>query len=342
VNVPVDLIVVGGGPVGLATAIEAAVAGMDVALLEPRSAPLDKACGEGLMPSAVHGLARLGVHPSGYEFSGIRYLNSDGVSAVACFRSGNGLGVRRTTLSQVLTARAAELGVTRLPQRADAVTQGPDWVEAAGLRARYLVAADGLHSTVRRSLGLDASVRAPARYGLRRHFFVQPWTDMVEVYWSEHAEAYVTPVGPDLVGVAILCPGGRTYDRWLAGFPGLRARLAGAEPATAVLGAGRLRQRARRHVQGNVLLVGDASGYVDALTGEGISIGMSCAREAVRCLVDNRPQDYESAWWRTTRRYRVLTGGLVRAASSPRVRRAIVPAAARLPGVFSGIVNSLG
>jgi hypothetical protein len=80
---------------------------------------------------------------------------------------------------------------------------------------------------------------------------------------------------------------------------------------------------------------------VDALTGEGVAVGLACARELVRCLVVGRPQDYERAWWRATRRYRHLTGGLLGAAGRPVLRRAIVPAAQRLPFVFTRIVNDL-
>jgi flavin-dependent dehydrogenase len=180
------------------------------------------------------------------------------------------------------------------------------------------------------------------RYGLRRHYRLEPWSDLIEVHWADRAEAYVTPVADDVVGVAVLCPGGAPFDTWLAGFPRLRARLRGAEPVSSVRGAGPLRQRASRRVQGPALLVGDAAGYVDALTGEGISVGLACARELVRCLERGRPQDYEAAWRRTTRRYRLLTGGLLWASSRQPLRRAVVPTARRLPGVFSRVVDQLG
>lgn len=336
-----DLLVVGGGPVGLATAVEAALAGMSVALVERRDGPVDKACGEGLMPAARTALARLGVAPSGMPFHGIRYL-APGASATARFGAGPGLGVRRTALSAALADRAAALGVTRLQATAGAPVVRADRVEAAGVAARWMVAADGLHSPVRRALGLDVPARGRVRYGLRRHYRTAPWSDLVEVHWAPDAEAYVTPVAPDLVGVAVLCPGGTPYARWLDAFPALAARLADAEPVTAVRGAGPLRRTASRRVAGRVLLVGDAAGYVDALTGEGISVGVACAREAVRCLVADRPQDYEAAWRRTTRRYRLLTGGLLAVAGVPLLRRAVVPAAQRLPRVFRGIVDQLG
>ena len=169
----------------------------------------------------------------------------------ARFPDGPGLGVRRTSLHAALAARADGLGVVRVTGRVEAVSQHPEHVEAAGVSARWLIAADGLHSSVRRASGLERPARGPARYGLRRHFRVAPWSDLVEVHWSQHAEAYVTPVGDDLVGVALLCGTEghrRGYAETLAGFPDLCARLRGAEPVTPVRGAGPLRQAARRAV----------------------------------------------------------------------------------------------
>jgi len=337
-----DLLVVGGGPVGLVTAIEAAQAGLSVAVLEPRAAPRDKACGEGLMPSAVAALARLGVDPPGRAFDGIAYRDGNGRYARALFRAGPGRGVRRTTLSAVLAGRAEAVGVTWIDRRADEIEQGDGWVGTGGLRGCWLVAADGLASGVRHGLGLDVPVRSRPRYGLRRHYHLAPWDDVVEVHWARDAEAYVTPVADDLVGVAVLCPGGEPYEAWLTRFPELRERLARARPASAVRGSGRLRRKAAAHVAGRVLLVGDAGGYVDALTGEGLAVGFAEAREAVRCLVAGRPERYERAWHRITRRYRLTAGGLLAVTGVPVVRRALVPTAAALPPVFSGIVNHLG
>ena len=346
----VDLVVVGGGPIGLGTAIEARLAGLSVALVEPRGVPVDKACGEGLMPAARAALDRLGVHPHGVPFRGIHYLTPT-ASAVALFGRGDGLGVRRTELSAALSQRATELGVRHVAARASTPRAVPDGVRvdvgsgADGVSARWAVAADGLHSPVRRALGLDVPVdrhRVPARYGLRRHFRLPPWTDLVEVHWAADAEAYVTPVAADVVGVAVLGPGGAPFDAWLDRFPAVADRLAGAPPIGEVRGAGPLRQRARSRVAGPVLLVGDAAGYVDALTGEGVSVGLACARELVACLVAGRPQDYDRAWRRATLRYRAMTGGLLAATRRPVLRRALVPAAQRAPWLFARIVDQLG
>src|SRR5579871_2676335 len=105
----IDVLVVGGGPVGLATAIACARAGLTVSVAEPRGGPIDKACGEGVMPAAVRRLADLGVTPYGHAIRGIRYLD-DRHRADARFRRGDGLGVRRTVLHAALASRAAALG----------------------------------------------------------------------------------------------------------------------------------------------------------------------------------------------------------------------------------------
>lgn len=335
-----DVVVIGGGPAGCATAIGARRAGLSVVLVDPREPPIDKACGEGLMPGARDALDALGVTVAGREFRGIRY-RSPGHEAVARFRGRAGLGVRRLELSRGLAARADEVGVQCLTARAGAPVQGPGWVSVAGVRGRWLVAADGLHSPTRRALGLSVGVGGPRRHGLRRHYALAPWTDLVEVHWAGAAEAYVTPVDDATVGVAVLSGGGAPFDEWLAQFPELAERLAGAAVVSTDRGAGPLRQRARRRVAGRVLLVGDAAGYVDALTGEGIAVGLATAREAVAAIVAEDPARYEHRWRAVTRRYRLLTGALVRASRLPVVRRGIVPAAQRLPGVFPAVVRAL-
>jgi flavin-dependent dehydrogenase len=336
----VDLLVAGGGPAGLATALHAARAGLSVRVLEQRADVIDKACGEGLMPGALAALQDLGVDPVGHPITGITYC-APGRRAGAAFRSGEGRGVRRTVLHAALRAAVDAAGVTVEQTKVGTVTQDAGGVTVDGRRARYLVAADGLHSPLRRALGLDQPSSGRARYGQRRHYALAPWTDRVEVHWSRDAEAYVTPVGDDLVGVAVLSTTRRSYDDHLSAFPELLARLAGATTASDVRGAGPLRQSARRRTAGRVLLVGDAAGYVDALTGEGVALALGQAGAAVRAVLTDDVDGYETQWRRVTRRYRWLTVGLVTATSPKPLRRAIVPAAAALPPVFALAVNAL-
>ncbi|MGA8546470.1 MAG: FAD-dependent monooxygenase, partial [Mycobacterium sp.] len=215
-----DLLVVGGGPGGLATALHARRLGLSVIVAEPRAAPIDKACGEGLMPGGLAELTSLGIDPPGLPFRGIAYL-SEHHRAEARFRAYPGRGVRRTTLHAALAARAKEQDTEWISTRVTRIDQDAAGVTAAGLRARWLVAADGLHSSVRRAVGIKAVAGNPRRYGVRWHFAVPAWSEFVEVHWSLWGEAYVTPVEPDLVGVAILS----RHRPELAWFPRLAAQL---------------------------------------------------------------------------------------------------------------------
>jgi flavin-dependent dehydrogenase len=330
-----DLLVVGGGPGGLATALHARSLGLSVIVAEPRATPIDKACGEGLMPGGLAELASLGIDPPGLPFRGIAYL-SEHRRAEAHFRDSAGRGVRRTTLHAALAARAKEQDTEWISTRVSGVDQDAHGVMAAGVRAKWLVAADGLHSAVRRAVGIKAVAGKPRRYGVRWHFSVPAWSAFVEVHWSPWGEAYVTPVEPDLVGVAILS----RHPPELAWFPRLAQRLRDAPPGRP-RGCGPLRQVVSRRVAGRVLLVGDAAGYEDALTGEGISLAVKQAGAAVAAIIDETPSSYETAWRRITRDYRLLTRALVLATAPQLGRRAVVPAAALLPGVFGRAVNTL-
>ncbi|WP_435202049.1 monooxygenase [Janibacter sp. GS2] len=334
-----DLIVAGGGPIGLATALYAARAGLDVSLREPRRGVIDKACGEGLMPSAVADLRALDVVLDGHPIEGIRYL--DGIRhAEARFRGGTGLGVRRTALHGALRERLMDTAVSTSATAVRDITDHGDHVVVDDEPTRWLIGADGLHSPVRRHLGLGTTPGSPRRYGLRCHAEIAPWTSLVEVHWAESGEAYVTPVSETVVGVALLSAARRPFPDLIHAFPELVERLSG-RPLSPARGAGPLRQSARRRVAGRVLLVGDAAGYVDALTGEGIALGLAQARAAVAAVLDEEPERYESDWRRLTRSHNLLTRGLLTATGVPAVRRRIVRSAHRLPWVFDAAVNQL-
>ncbi|CAN5179360.1 NAD(P)/FAD-dependent oxidoreductase [soil metagenome] len=345
-----DLVVAGGGPVGLATALYAARAGLDVVVREPRRGAVDKACGEGLMPGAVTALADLGVDPPGRRLDGIRYVDGSH-RAEATFRRGPGRGVRRTVLHSALQAAVAEAGVDVEHRAVGSVVHSLGHLVVDGQPSRYLVAADGLHSPLRRLLGLGTApaaspVTSPPkspkvrRYGLRCHAATAPWTPFVEVHWSPFGEAYVTPVGDDLVGVAVLSSERRGFTDLLATFPELERRLRGLD-LSPVLGAGPLRQQSAARVQGRALLVGDAAGYVDALTGEGIAIGLAQARAAVAAITLDDPDAYEQSWRRVRRKHDLLTHGLLAATRRPVLRRRLVPTAALLPALFQVAVDQM-
>jgi len=335
----IDLIVAGGGPAGLATATGAARAGLEVAVIDRRSGPIDKACGEGLMPHTVKQLAKLGVTAEGKPFSGITYQDSRH-RVRADFRAGQGVGMRRTALYEALFDAASSAGVRMVHSDIGEVTQNGSSVRCADLEARYLAAADGLHSPIRRSLGLNLPSHGRRRWGIRRHFQIAPWSDTVEVFWARDTEAYVTPVADDSVGVAILTSRQGKFGDHLLEFPTLAARLDSA-PHGSDRAAGPLRQRVRSRASGRVMLVGDAAGYVDALTGEGLGIAFGGAELVVKNVLADSPEDYDRQWRRMSRRYRILTAGLLHASGVAPVRAMIVPGANALPKAFGGIVNML-
>jgi flavin-dependent dehydrogenase len=335
-----DVAIVGGGPTGLVASIEARLAGLTVVVIEQRAGTIDKACGEGLMPGALPALERLGVDPPGMPIMGITY-NQGARSVSHRFVGAPGRGVRRTTLHDALSKRANELGVVRLVRKVDHISQTADAVEVAGMTARYLLACDGLHSTVARLVGLALPApKRSRRYGIRQHYAMAPWGDTVEIHYGRKAEIYVTPIAENEVGVAMLGAQHTDFDRAIAEIPELAARLEGVPLLSSRRGAGPFRQRTRARTAGRVLLVGDASGYVDAITGEGLRLGFAQATAAIGCVLDDEPHRYEAEWRRITRDFRMTTTALVRFAMSP-LRRGIVPLSAALPGTFGAVVESL-
>jgi flavin-dependent dehydrogenase len=339
-----DLLVAGGGPAGLAASIRASELGLRVIVLEPESPPIDKACGEGLMPAALHRLDELGVTPTvGHPIEGIRYVDAREAdcSAVGDF-SGQGRGVRRTELHRALQARAAQVGVDFASVRVDSVHQDGSGVEAGGYRGRHLIAADGLHSDIRRLLDVGESERRRSRYGIRRHYRRSPWRSRVEVHLGSRAEAYVTPVAEDTVGVAFLFEDTGRFDELMTAFPNLRDRLDGAEIVSEDQGAGPFEQRVSRRVVGRTLLAGDAAGYLDALTGEGVALALETGTAAAEAVAAGDLDDYERRYRGLTRAYFGLTEALLRVTRWRWLHRPLIGLLDRVPGLFDGVLRLLG
>jgi flavin-dependent dehydrogenase len=296
-----DIFICGGGPAGLATAIAARRKGFAVTVADGARPPIDKACGEGLMPDAIAAAAQLGITipaAESFPFRGIRFLGK-GVSAAADFQSGRGLAVRRTVLHRALVEQAERAGVTLL--------WGTPVKSLDRIRARWIVGADGERSRVRAWSGLETSPPRRVRYGFRRHHRMAPWCDYVEVYWGKGLQVYVGPEAADQVCVTSLAsdPHVRVEDA-LQQFPGLRARLAGSEIVSTERGAVTATRKLRAVFRGMVALVGDASGSVDAVTGAGVGLAFQQALALADALSHDCLPEYQRAHHGIMRRRRIM------------------------------------
>ena len=321
----VDVAVFGGGPAGLAAALALRQRGMRVAVYDAQRPPIDKACGEGLMPEAMRLLDQLGVELDGagaVPFAGISFHDAQS-SACAEFPRGPGLGVRRTHLQQRMAALAEAQGVVmhwgasvRRNVRSESSDQESSedqessdlGFETAGrpILADFFVIADGQCSTLAAASGFRERACHSMRYASRQHFVGAPRSgrkssQTVEVHWGRHEQLYITPLGAaprgeEQVGVALLTSRrGRKLSDALLEFPAVARRLADARPISTARGAVTRTRSLRQVMRGNVAVLGDASGSVDAVTGEGILSALRQADALADALDRGHPQHYAAA-----------------------------------------------
>ena len=273
-----DAFIVGAGPAGLAAAIALRLRGADVLVADARRSPVDKPCGEGLMPEASRALAALGVAigESGIPFTGITFASAD-ARVCAEFPGGSGIGLRRTVLHQALCERAAALGVRFSFDTPVVFTQGQNpSIAGQQVAARWIIGADGASSRTRVWARLDSGRIRSRRFGFRAHFRLAPGVappGHVEVHWGPLGQAYITPTAPGEICVSAMTRNPAVRLRHvLDRLPSLREMISGAEPISSERGCPTLTRRLRRVTRGNVALIGDASGSVDAITGEGLAL----------------------------------------------------------------------
>ena len=341
-----DVFIVGGGPAGLAAAIGARQKGLRAMVADHQRPPIDKACGEGLMPGAVAALHSLGVRFSPGEavpFRGIRFLDGQtGISAQAEFPHGVALGVRRTVLHARLVERAAEAGVV-FAWGAQVTPLGGGELACAGqkIRCRWVVGADGQHSLLRKWAALQPARREQRRFGFRLHVRAAPWTDFVEIYWGRSCQVAVTPTGAEEIGLAVISRRPETrLQGALREMPVLAARLAGAPATTRERGAVCVFRRLPAVYRGRAALIGDASGSVDPVTGEGLGLAFRQAIALAGALAGGDLRRYQAAHQRIGRMPYWLSRLVLSMDRSAWLRERALRVLAAEPDLFSRLLDT--
>jgi len=330
---PVDVLVIGGGPAGLAAAIAARRKGFRVTVADGQCPPIDKACGECLLPGALEALRELGLDPNeiaSAPIRGVRFLG-DEVSVGSFFPHGAGAGVRRTALHAALVEEALNCGVELQWNRPVGGLKG--------LTAAWIIGADGGGSRVRIWAELERFTQNRLRFGFRRHYRTPQPGDHVEIFWTAGAQIYVTPVAADEVGIAVLSrdPKFRVSDA-VARFPELANRFREAQPLSAERGSMTASRTLRNVTRGNIALIGDASGSVDAITAEGLSLSFRQALSLADAMERGDLSLYEAAHARLERRPRLMGELMLSMDRWPLVRRRALRALAARPALFSRLI----
>jgi geranylgeranyl reductase family protein len=312
---PYQAIVVGGGPAGSTTARLLADAGCRVLLLDKATFPRHKACSDYLNPAAVRALHELGMmdalwtaHP--HRMHAMRVHAPGNRIFQATFRDVGpehlALGISRNRLDHLLLQRAAAAGV-EVRERAhvrDLVLDGSRVVGVEvsigggreTVRAPIVIGADGHHSVVSRRLGLDVPVRWPRRTGLAAHFRgLGRLGDWGEMHVAPGGYAGLALLEDGLATVTLVTnvdavaqrpgPLDAYYAEKLAGIPIVREMVAGAERVSPIRGVGPLSRQVRKRTGDGFLLVGDAAGFLDPFTGEGVYKALHGARLAAPVIL---------------------------------------------------------
>jgi menaquinone-9 beta-reductase len=339
-----DVLVIGAGPAGIATAIAASLKGLRVTVLDYRKPPIEKSCGEGILPGAVSNLRSLGVclnSRAGFPFCGIRF-SDEKYSASARITKGTGYGMRRAELHRLLVERACQVGVS-FHWGARVTGFDGQGVEVSGVYfpCRWLVGADGQNSTVGKWANLSSRRPRLARFGFSRHYAVAPWTDLVEVHWGPSCQLFVTPTGDDEICIALLSHDPQLrIERALSYFPEVAKRLEGSRLLTPELGGVTALGRARGVVSGHVALVGDASFTVDGISGQGLSLAFEQAILLAEALARGDLEYYEIAHRGISRAPWRMTRLLLLMDQSAWLRRKVLRLFAANPSLFSKIMSA--
>jgi geranylgeranyl reductase family protein len=307
----VDVVVVGAGPAGSATAAALARAGARVLLVEAAHHPRPKACAEYASPRMTEELARIGLPPAAWvdlavPLAGMEMHAGRHVARVEyADRHGprNAWGVDRRTFDGRLAEHARASGAdVREGTRAIGLAWASDRVVGVRLRdgtgqitsvqSGHVIGADGARSTVARLTGVERPVRFPRRLGLvAHHAGVASLDDHGEMHVGDgyYVGLAPTPGGELNVGMALPMNGAASarerFEAAIAGIPAVASRLAGSPRLSSIRGAAPIGHRVADVAGPGWMLVGDAAGFVDPFTGEGIHRALRSGRAAVTALM---------------------------------------------------------
>jgi len=238
--------------------------------------------------------------------------------------------------------QAAALGVQFLWETPVTGIRG-DGVNLAGgdfVPAKWIIGADGAQSRVRRWAGLHSSNKRDERMAWRAHIVVAPWSEYVEIHWAENAQAYVTPVSANEVCVVMVSRNeNRDIRLALNEFPELASRLSGERLSRPARGTVTSTHRLKCVSRGNVALIGDASGSVDAITGEGLSLSFHQAVALAEAMEKNSLNLYQNTHRQFALRATFMARLLLLLDGRTRLRRRTLTVFKNSPEVFARLVS---
>jgi flavin-dependent dehydrogenase len=237
--------------------------------------------------------------------------------------------------------RAVQLGVS-LIWGAKHVRIAPNGVHLAGqfVASDLIVGADGLNSPLRRQAGLDRIISEKRRYGFRRHYRIAPWSEYVEIHWGKNCQIYVTPIANDEVSVAVLSrdPNLR-LENALRDNPNLSSILNGTRPTSVLRGSLTVSRVLKSVSEKNVVLMGDASGSVDAITGEGICVSLKQAQALAQVVDAGDLREYQAQHNLLMRRPRTMSSLLLLLDRSTHFRERVLRSLSECPAIFETLLS---